>query len=115
MSEDGENLTFERTKSSATCNVEDITGIIFGGFSSRYWMLRKHVNSLPRQMLINLPFFSWNCLTLLLENREIDLVVRDEEDMKTLLKFLCYKMETIDGSRGSATALIEAMTMQDVN
>ena len=32
------------SKSSASCSLSDIQGIVFGGVSSRYWMLRKHIN-----------------------------------------------------------------------
>ena len=32
---------FRWVKSTASCFVEDITGIIFGGYSSRFWALRK--------------------------------------------------------------------------
>jgi len=37
---------FKNDKSSASCYLNDILGIIFGGVSSRFWMLRKHFNSL---------------------------------------------------------------------
>ena len=34
---------YDITISSASCNIDDIEGIIFGGFSSRFWLYRKHV------------------------------------------------------------------------
>ena len=34
------------SKSSTSCDVSDIRGIMFGGTSSRFWMLRKHFNML---------------------------------------------------------------------
>lgn len=112
---DMEEDNFEKVLSSASCKLDDIIGIIYGGSSSRFWMLRKHVNCLPRGMLGNLPFFSWNCLTLQLRNRDIDLVIKGLDDMRTLLKFLVYKMQTADGSKGSATKLVELMTSQDIS
>jgi hypothetical protein len=40
--------------------MSEIEGIIFGGMSSRFWMLRKHINSMK---LVDIekksPFFSW--------------------------------------------------------
>jgi len=41
-----EGIHFEYKKSSASCNLSDIQGIIIGGISSRFWMLRKHMNML---------------------------------------------------------------------
>ena len=32
---------FYEVQSSASCKVEDITGVIYGGFSSRFWLSRK--------------------------------------------------------------------------
>jgi hypothetical protein len=44
-------------KSSCSCHVDEIQGIIFGGISSRFWMLRKHINSLiDVSLLKNFPF-----------------------------------------------------------
>lgn len=37
---------FENCKSSGSCYVSEINGIIFGGVNSRFWMLRKHFNSM---------------------------------------------------------------------
>jgi len=32
--------------SSASTYVNDVKGIVFGGINSRFWMLRKHFNSM---------------------------------------------------------------------
>ena len=61
------------------------------------------------QDLDNLPFFSWNCLTLCLENRDIDLVIHDEAEMVKILKFLIYKLNTVDGVAGSADKILRKM------
>ena len=37
--------------SSASTFVKDITGITFGGIQSRFWMLRKHFNSMSKSEL----------------------------------------------------------------
>ena len=41
--------------------LEDIEGIIFGGISSRFWMLRKHMICKNVKKMVDgiLPFFSW--------------------------------------------------------
>lgn len=40
---------FTNNKSSSSCHVDDIQGILFGGTSSRFWMFRKHINSMTIQ------------------------------------------------------------------
>jgi hypothetical protein len=37
---------YNRVKSSASCRLSNVVGIIFGGISSRFWMLRKHLNTM---------------------------------------------------------------------
>ena len=44
-----------------------------------------------------MPFFAWECITLDLGYREVDLVIRDEAQMKSLLMYLIYRMKTVDG------------------
>ena len=59
-----DEIEFKEKESNATCRFSEIEGIIFGGMSSRFWMLRKHINSLDAESLKKLPFYSWNCVTL---------------------------------------------------
>jgi len=59
-----------------------------------------------KKELENVPFNSWNCITLQLPNRDIDLVIRDEKDMEKILKFLIYNLKTVDGNKDSALKLI---------
>jgi hypothetical protein len=86
------------TTSSASCKLKNIKGIMFGGISSRFWMLRKHVNSLSKNDLKwgKVPFYSWECITINMENRDIskklivliDLVIKNEEDMMKLIALI---------------------------
>ena len=96
-------------KSKCSCEINQITGFIFGGFSSRFWMLRKHINSMDRVKIEQLPFFSWECISIEIKDRKIDLVIRDENHMNLLLKFLIYHLETIDGKRHSARPVIAGL------
>ena len=57
-------VEFEESKSAASCKLSDIQGILYGGRNSRFWMLRKHINTLPRDRLNTVPFYCWNCVTL---------------------------------------------------
>ena len=95
--------------SSCSCHVEDIESIHFGGFQSRFWMMRKHINSTSPADIKKIPFFNWQCLSLQRSNRNIDLVIPNEEDMNVLLKFLIAKMRTLDGHRGSANKILDLM------
>lgn len=40
---------FQFVKSSCSCKVKDIKAITYGCMSSRFWLLRKHVNSIQRK------------------------------------------------------------------
>ena len=97
-------------KSSCTTKVDDIEGIVYGGTSSWFWLFRKHINSIDKvSELHKLPFFAWDCITLILNHREVDLVIRNESEMKILLQFLIYRMKTLDGNKNSAVQILEAL------
>lgn len=109
---DNENMT--NVKSSASCYVSNITGFMIGAQSSRFWMLRKHVNCLSPVEVNNLPFKSWNFITLQLHHRDVDLVIPDDTQMKVLIKFLVYRLKTVDGVRGSAQSLLNLMNERGI-
>ena len=46
-SDSSDDDMYEYSKSSASCYLSQINNIIFGPMSSRFWMLRKHINSTP--------------------------------------------------------------------
>ena len=70
-------------------------------------MLRKCINSMSKKELGQLPFYSWNCITFQMANRDIDLVIKNEEEMFLLIQYLSYKMKTIDGIKNSASIAIK--------
>ena len=102
---------YQLSKSSASCDFSDINSIVFGGFASRFWIYRKHINRMDgnhkfmKNSIERVPFYAWECLTLVLKNRTVDLVVKNEADMMRLLKVLVYSIDTVDGTLGSATRL----------
>ena len=57
---------FKLSKSAATCKLSDIDGFVFGGMSSRFWCLRKHMNTMDLSKVRKgeVPFYSWECITL---------------------------------------------------
>ena len=60
------------------------------------------------------PFHSWNCLSIQLNHREVDIVIKDTNQMDFFLKFLIRNLRTIDGKRGTADVIIEEMTRENV-
>ena len=58
------------------------------------------------------PFYSWECLTIDIGNRDLDLVIRSEKHMKYVLKFLIHSIRTMDGRRGSADKMLNLMNRQ---
>lgn len=55
------------------------------------------------------PFFAWECLTIVLYNREVDLVIADETQMINLLKLLVWEIRTVDGNLNSADGICKAL------
>ena len=93
--------------------VEDIQFINVGGFSSRFWMLRKHFNSMtPETIKLDAPFYAWECLSIDMGNRDVDLVIRCEKHMKYVLKFIISGMRTLDGRKGTADQILNLLNEQ---
>ena len=59
-----DDTDYQEKESTASCYLDDIQSIVFGGLTSRFWLLRKHINSLDKYELNKLPFYSWQCITL---------------------------------------------------
>ena len=78
-------------------------------------MLRKHINSLEPFDFDKVPFYSWNCISIVMSHRPVDLVLRDEKDMERLLKFLIYKMKTVDGNKGSGTKILDQLMQETID
>ena len=94
-------------KSSSSCKLEEIRGILYGGISSRFWMLRKHLNlhKIEDYKKENVPFYAWQCITLQLVHRDVDLVIKNDKDMDDLLKVIVHAMDTVDGNKNSGLHL----------
>lgn len=111
LDEELDELEFQDIKSSASCRLEDIVGFVYGGLTSRFWVHRKHINALPPDQIDSVPFNSWDCITLQLKHRDVDLVIRSGRQMNMFLKFLIYSLETFNGKRGTASKLVHALMM----
>ena len=75
---DFEDPDFLYIKSRCSCKVDDIIGITFGGIDSRFWMLRKHFNSMSQKELDLVPFHNWQCITIQTRARDINIVIKDQ-------------------------------------
>ena len=41
-----ERMQFDRDPSTSSCLVKDVTSFVYGAGSSRFWLYRKHINSM---------------------------------------------------------------------
>ena len=73
---------FKYVHSTASCKLSEVEGFHYGGTNSRFWIMRKHFNMMTHRELNRIPFYCWQCITLELKDRDIDLVIKDEWDMK---------------------------------
>lgn len=106
--------------SSSSTDITDIQGIIYGGITSRFWIYRKHMCSLDFSIISNdstnvkksrrkiLPFYAWQCITLVLKDRMVDLVIKNEKNMDLFIRFLVISLNTIDGYKNTAEPYIIA-------
>ena len=72
-------------------------------------MMRKYFMNMTKKELKNIPFYCWQCVTLTFKHREVDIVIKDEEQLSYFLRFLIQQLYTVDGRRDSARPLINAM------
>lgn len=106
-----EGVHYEYKQSSCSTKLDDIVGIIYGGVSSRFWLYRKHMNYMSFSSVKNglAAFYAWQCITLQLKNREIDLVIPEDQDMDCFIEVLIEAMNTVDGNKNSAEVIYQAI------
>ena len=105
---------FDELPSSGSCAIDEIESFVYNGCSSRFWMLRKHINCMSRTKLDTLPFMSWNCITLRLGRRDVDLVLKNEAQMSILIKFLVYSLYTMDRKKNSAKPILDMINQGEL-
>ena len=66
IKKDVRNLEYTLKTSTGSCYISDIQGFIYGGTTSRFWALRKHLNTLSNIDISKdkMPFYSWECITI---------------------------------------------------
>ena len=59
-------MGYNLVNANSVIELSEIKGIIYGGMSSRFWMLRKYFNSLEKITYKNdeVPFYAWECITI---------------------------------------------------
>tara|TARA_B110000285_G_C15025771_1_gene564063 strand:- start:563 stop:1081 length:519 start_codon:yes stop_codon:yes gene_type:complete len=107
----GIEIKITTSKSSSSCDIDEIQYVNFGGFSSRFWAMRKHTCCMKQEHHGSkfMPFFSWQCISMRLKHREIDFVIKNEKQQNNLVKFLIHKLGTVDGRVGSAEGILKAL------
>jgi hypothetical protein len=58
-----------------------------------------------------MPYYAWQCLTIELKDRDVDLVILDESDMIAIISLLIWKTNTINGVAGSSIHLSDLMSL----
>ena len=87
--------------------LNDITGFMYGACSTRFQMFKNSINEIIAQSddIKNIdslmPFYAWECLTIQFKRRDLDIVVKDEQQMEILLKFLIMETNSFDSNRNS--------------
>lgn len=61
-----------------------------------------------------IPFYAWQCITLQLKNRYVDLVIKNEQKMNMFLKFLVMTINTMDGTKDSAEKTFQQLYLYEV-
>lgn len=61
---------------------------------------------------LSAPFYSWECISVDLGYRDVDLVIRCEKNMQRFLKFIISGMKTLDGRKGSADKILKLLNDQ---
>ena len=115
-SNDQLDINFTASKSNASFKISDIEQISFGGFSSRFWALRKHINSMSQMILKpdSMPFFAWQAISIKLKDKEIDISIKNERTQNNFVKYLLYKLNTLEGIANSAVKILKVMNDQDM-
>ena len=65
-------------KSNSSFLISEVLGIVVGGASSRFWLLRKHINTIENDKLgksTQMPFYAWECMTIKLKSRDVDIII----------------------------------------
>ena len=86
--------------SSSSCYLDEIENFVYGPFTSRFWMLRKHMLLLDHSKCCtsDQPFYAWDCITISIRDKwDLHLLIKNEKIMSMFIKLLIHSMESVDG------------------
>jgi len=63
----------------------------------------------------DMPFFSWQCLTLNMKHRDVDVVIQDDKDMEDFITLITWSMKSVNNSRDSAKSIYRQLRRQRMN
>ena len=68
----------------------DIESFIYGGFSSRFWILRKEINDSNTSKFVDETKLCWNMISVKLKDNGLylDLIIKNQKHMNIFLQFL---------------------------
>jgi hypothetical protein len=70
-------------------NPQDIEGFVFGGFTSRFWLMKNYINTLPPSKIRD-NNLCWKMISIQIKGKEkqAHLIIYDEAQMDILIKML---------------------------
>ena len=74
-------------------SVDDIEGFIFGGFNSRFWLMKNYINMIKPDKLTD-EMLCWNMISIKIkgEQKQCNLVLKNESEMDILIQMLLRMM-----------------------
>lgn len=74
----------------------DIEHFVFGGFSSRFWLMQNYINHMPKHKDLPDSMLCWNMLSIHLKEsgKTIDLILTSEMQMNILIQYLSQMLRT---------------------
>jgi len=104
-----EKVIYRKSKSDMSRYVKDIIGFTYGPFCSRFWLFRKHICSMRMvDLKAGLPFYAWQCLTIMFkDNKQMNLVIKDEDSMQLVIRYLLLHLQSMDGTKNTAQLFLQ--------
>lgn len=57
----------------------------------------------------SMPLFAWQCLSISLKHRDIDISFKSQREQNNFVKFMLYKLNTVDGRRDNDKGVIQVL------
>ena len=71
------SIVFEQEGRKFEYLSSELSNFIFGGFSSRFWMLKSYISMMPNENELPPSMLCWNMISLKLKTKWVDLIVED--------------------------------------